>query len=194
MNQNNQIKINTVAFLSMYETAGKDGYLGALLITDSYGVPQEFRCTHPVKPTTIQKPLYGDTLVPHIGVNLCGLPLIKLINAKPSIIMVDKNYLLDIRPKCAYPIVFVRRAGEAIDVRSSDEASGKNLGPTRERVDCPNKKFQPIVIEPHPDFDEDRSVMKVVLDEIFKQMDPIEPFQRIAKALNILGKQDTRFQ
>lgn len=66
-----------IGFLSLIETEAKDGYLGALLVTDARGIPQEFRCTHPVKPTTVQKSLYGDTLLPHIGINLCGIPLIK---------------------------------------------------------------------------------------------------------------------
>jgi hypothetical protein len=65
-----------LGFLTLQETLNKDGYIGAILITDTGGVPQEFRCTHPVKPTVIQKPLYGDTLEPYIGVNLCGVPLV----------------------------------------------------------------------------------------------------------------------
>ena len=66
-----------IGFLALYETSPRDGYLGAILITDLQGVPQEFRCTHPVKPTALQKPLYGNTLEPYIAVDLCGIPLIQ---------------------------------------------------------------------------------------------------------------------
>lgn len=62
-----------LGFLSIEESEEKDRYIGCLLITDLNGVPQEFRCTHPVKPTSMQKPLYGKSLVPYIGIELCGV-------------------------------------------------------------------------------------------------------------------------
>ena len=63
MTKNGQ-KDGLLAFLGIYETASHDGFIGAVLVTDHKGIPQEFRCTHPVKPTSIQKPLYGDALEP----------------------------------------------------------------------------------------------------------------------------------
>lgn len=194
MDQNTEEKKSFVGFLALNESPNHDGFLGAILVTDIYGVPQEFRCTHPVKPTVIQKQLYGNTLVPHIGVNLCGIPLVGSIGSKPSVIIVDKPFLLDVRPKCVYPVIYVRRAGDAIDVRTSPEASGIESQPSRERVDCPTGKYQPVVFEPHHEFDDDRTSAKIVLENMFRLLDPLEPFQRIAKALEILGKQDTRFQ
>src|SRR3990170_6152507 len=93
---NEEIK-QLLGFLALQETSSHDGYLGAILITDLQGVPQEFRCTHPVKPTTIQKPLYGDTLEPYIGVKLCGIPLVESIQNQPALIIVEKEFLLDVR-------------------------------------------------------------------------------------------------
>jgi len=46
-----------LAFLSLCETLSRDGYIGAILVTDERGIPQEFRCTYPVKPTMIQRVL-----------------------------------------------------------------------------------------------------------------------------------------
>src|SRR3990172_10201066 len=86
-----------LGFLALYETSTQDGYIGAIFITDLQGIPQEFRCTHPVKPTTIQKPLYGDTLEPYIGVKLCGIPLVESIQNQPALIIVEKEFLLDVR-------------------------------------------------------------------------------------------------
>jgi hypothetical protein len=180
-----------IGFLAFHETLAGDGHIGAILVTDSKGIPQEFRCTHPVKPTAIQKPLYGDTLEPYIGVNLCGIPLVESIQNKPSLIVVNKELLIDIRASSSYPVVFVRRAGEAIDISS---AEGSGSGPKRERLDCPSGRFQPIVFIAHPDFDEDRTFARGVLEEIFDDLDPIEPFGRIQKAIEILSNQDDRFK
>ena len=94
MDSNKTEKNVSLGFLTLSSTQNQDGYLGAILITDVQGVPKEFRCTHPVKPTTIQKPLYGNTLEPYIGVDLCGVPLISSISNKPSLILVNNEYLL----------------------------------------------------------------------------------------------------
>jgi len=180
-----------LGFLGLHATLTHDGYLGAILVTDLQGIPQEFRCTHPVKPTAIQKPLYGDTLEPYIGINLCGIPLIESIKNKPSLIMVHKESLLGVRIASPCPVIFVRRAGEAIDIKPSD-SSETTL--RRERIDCPTGRFQPIILAPHPDFNDDITSARETLERIFSRLDPLEPFERMAKAIEVLAKQDKRFQ
>ena len=191
MNLESENKNYLLGFLSFFETSSKDGYLGTVLITDSQGIPQEFRCTHSVKPTTIQKPLYGDMLEPYIGVNLCGVPLFKSIQNTPSLIVVDKEFLLDIRKTIPCPVIFIRRAGEAINLKSDagDESNFK-----RERIDCASGRFQPIVFTTHPDFDDDGQLAREILEKVFSYLDPLEPFERMLKAIEVLGKQDKRFQ
>jgi hypothetical protein len=191
MNPNREKLDVLLGFLSLYETSNHDGYLGAILVTDLQGIPQEFRCTHPVKPTTIQKPLYGDTLESYIGVNLCGIPLIESIRNKPSLLVVHKEFLLGVREASSWPVIFVRRAGETIDIKTSGSAESKSK---RERMDCPTGKFQPLVIIPHYKFNDDVNSAREILEKIFSYFDPIEPFERIAKAIEVLGKQDKRFQ
>lgn len=179
-----------LGFLSLYETLSNDGYLGAFLVTDFQGIPQEFRCTHPVKPTPIQRSLYGEALEPYIGVKLCGIPLLRAVQNSPSLLILSKEYLLEVREVTSYPVVYVRRAGEAIDLNVS-------YGHTtlrRERIDCPNGKFQPIVLTPHPKFDDDVNVAREILEDIFNYLDPLEPFERMAKAIEALSKLDKRFQ
>lgn len=179
----------TLAFLSLYMTMAKDGYLGAILVTDCQGVPLEFRCTHPVKPNTIQKALYGETLTPHIGANLCGIPLLKAIQNKPSLVVVNTDYMLNTRLGSAYPIVYVRRAGETIEVKSVDGKDAKK----KERLDSSTGKFQPIIIESHRDFD-DETIGRRILEPLFSELDPLEPFQRMSKSIEVLTQQDKKFQ
>ena len=180
-----------LGFLSLYETSNHDGYLGAILVTDLQGIPQEFRCTHPVKPTTLQKPLYGDTLESYIGVNLCGIPLIESIQNKPSLVVVNKDFLLGVRSGSPGPTVFIRRAGEAIEIKTIGGSESKSK---RERIDCSSGRFQPVVIIPHYEYADDINSAKEILERVFTYLDPIEPFERMAKAIEVLGKQDKRFQ
>ena len=191
MNPNIDEQEILLGFSALHETFAKDGYIGAFMITDVHGVPQEFRCSHPVKPTAIQKPLYGDTLEPYIGINLCGIPLIESIKSKPMLIVVQEEFLLGVRVASQYPVVFIRRAGEAIEITNTNH-SEKN--PMRERIDCTTGNFQPIVITPHHEFNEDSSLARPIIEKVFGYFDPIEPFERMVKAIEILGKQDSKFQ
>lgn len=152
MSPNTEQQSTLLGFLALYETPTHDGYLGAILVTDFQGVPQEFRCTHPVKPTALQKPLYGNALEPHIGVDLCGIPLIQSVQNKPSLLIVHKEFLLDVRKASTCPVVFIRRAGEAIEITPSD---GSDTAVRRERVESPTGRFQPIVLVSHPEFADD---------------------------------------
>ena len=77
-----------IGFYSLVATSDEKGYLGALLVTDDIGKPEEFRVTHPVKPTLLQRQIYGETLIPHIGVSLCGVPLYEALKNKPSLLLV----------------------------------------------------------------------------------------------------------
>ena len=43
-----------IAFYSLEVTKDKKGVIGAILVTDDLGMPQEFRVTFPVKPTNLQ--------------------------------------------------------------------------------------------------------------------------------------------
>jgi len=190
MNIKGSYEEHLLGFLSIYETNSNDGYIGSLLITDFQGIPQEFRCTHPIKPTAVQKVLYGDSLEPFIGVNLCGSSLLKSTQTVPSILIVDKNYLIDIRKITTFPVIYVRKAGETIDLSLSE---GNKIG-KRDRIDPPNSKSHPLIIISHPDFSDDLSVAKKILEKIFIILDPLEPFHRMLKAIEVLGKQDKIFK
>jgi len=107
--------------------------------------------------------LYGESLETYVGVNLCGFSLLKSLQTVPSILIVGKNYLLDTRKVTSYPVVYVRKAGETIDLSSSESSKiGK-----RERIECPTSKFQPIIVISHPDFSDDLAVAKQMLENIY---------------------------
>ena len=88
-----------VAFLGYMEFDGAAAYRGAILVTDEWGKPLEFRCTAPVKPNAVQRTLYGQTLMPHILVELIGVPLYEAVQEKPEIIVIQEGLFFDLRHK-----------------------------------------------------------------------------------------------
>lgn len=180
-----------LGFLSFRGTTDPPSYVGAVLITNEHGVPVEFRCTYPVKPTLIQRPLYGDKLEPYIGVELCGRPLLSSLDHDPSILLVDRDFLLDLQPASACPVVFAARAGEAIEVQTQPRDV---MGWVRRRVTSPPGRFQPIDVQVHSEWGEQLEAIRPKIEDVFARVDLLEPFDRIAQALKVLAVQDPRFQ
>ena len=179
-----------VAFYALNKTQDERGYLGALLITDSAGVPTEFRCTRPVKPTAVQKPLYGAGLEAHIAVQLCGAQLLRSMKQRPALMIIQDNALIGMRHETDFPVVRVGRAGDSFEVRPADDDSADR----NERIESPTGLFDPIVVNAHVDHGDDVNAALPILKQYAKQVDPLEPFDRIAVALEKLAEQDGTFK
>jgi hypothetical protein len=179
-----------LGFYSLNETRSEDGYLGALLITDQYGRPEEFRVTYPVKPSAFQRPLYGDALEPFIGVELCGKQLLKQLDHVPGVLLVSERFLLDVRDIVAYPVVHVQKAGDAIELRT-DGTTERSWA--KRQIASPAGRFQPIDICTAGEHEDDLERARALVEDAFAHMDLLEPFSRIAQALELLAKEDQRF-
>jgi len=178
-----------VAFLDLLRTKGDSNFVGAALVTDMFGVPAEFRCTHPVKPTEIQKQLYGSTLDRYIGVELCGKPLLKSLQNAPALVFVRAELLLPIRDSQSPPVLFVRRAGDVLRIEHKPEDK-----PSEKKFDSGSNSIASVVLKCDPNFPEDLETSGEVLGELLRNLDPVEPFDRIGRAIDALTKQDSRFQ
>lgn len=193
-----------LAFLSLCETLSHDGYMGAVLVTNEYGIPQEFRCTYPVRPTMVQKALYGSMLETYIGVQICGLPLLKSLKISPDLILVKQEFLLNLRKFLEYPTVCIYRAGEVIAINTPEDKNlsdsiysilqDKSQSLIKERIESPSGRFQPIIMLSSPLFDGDSLKAREIIENASLYVDPLEPFERINKAIEIIAKQDKRFQ
>jgi hypothetical protein len=153
--------------------------------------PRSFDVPTPSSPQPSKKPFYGNTLEPYIAVDLCGIPLIQSIQNKPSILIVQKEFLLGVRKGSPCPVVFIRRAGETIEVTPIDDSERSQK---REKVECSTGRFQPIVLVSHPEFADDVANVRETVEKVFGYLDLIEPFDRMTKAVDLLAKQDKRFQ
>jgi hypothetical protein len=80
--------IRDIAFFVVRQTLDVQGHIGAVLVVDSQGIPIEFNCTHPVRPTTVQKALYGNNLDTFIAFELCGGPLLNGLKSSPGACLV----------------------------------------------------------------------------------------------------------
>jgi hypothetical protein len=146
---------------------------GGALITDIETKPYEFRCTSPVRPTSIQRMLYGDTLEEYIYVELIGVPLIKAAKEKPSLVLVRTPLLLRIRPFLSCPVVLIRRDSKSTTVTNGNGES----------------ELRPVVISAHRAFLTEANAAQAMLAPLMQKRDPLEPFERLQVALAESHKQ-----
>jgi hypothetical protein len=177
-----------IGFLSLFDTDTDDSYVGALLVTDDNGIPLEFKCTHSVKPTAIQKSLYGDKLKPYIAITLCGLPLLNNISNKPDILFLNIPYALGLRPEIEIPTFLIRRTGESINLQTEENVTEK------QKIESESGQFQSIILQTHPDNKEELMKLNGTINHLFNSFDLIEPFDRMSKSIEILGRNDTKFK
>ncbi len=175
-----------LGFFSLYATEVTDSYVGSLLVTDEFGIPLEFKCTHAVKPTAIQRSLYGDKLQPYVAITLCGIPLINSIGNKPDMLFVNIPYILGIRPNIEISTLLIRRAGESINLQSDEDDSEKHK--------IESGLYQAVILQTHPSYKEEAMRLNGEINLLFNNFDLIEPFERMKKSVEILGKSDSKFK
>ncbi|MDR0520473.1 MAG: hypothetical protein LBH00_01320 [Planctomycetaceae bacterium] len=122
------ISVNTkIGFFSLVPTGeNESGFVGAILITDPQGTPLEFKCAEVVRPTEIQRVLYGRKMKPHIAVQLCGVPLLKAVSITPEILFVNDAAHLEIRLSVAVPVLCIIQGGMTVSAHETFPAD-KNI-------------------------------------------------------------------
>ncbi len=182
---------NAIGFFSLLLTGDGKGHLGALLVTDDLGKPVEFRVTYPVKPTALQRQLYGDSLLPHVGVELCGKPLYQALKIKPLILLVSDPLLLPLGDAVQALVARIERMGETLTVTSQAQGATK-LATT---LQSSSGRFQPIALTCPTGYDEKRQQQIYShLNRLFAAIDLLEPFSRIEAAAKALAGQDEKFR
>ena len=135
-----------------YFSCPKDGasdYLGALLITDARARPLHFSHVSPVRPSKIQRVLYGATLREHVIVDVIAQTLLsKSIRTVPDVLFVDDSNLLVVQRITDIPAAHLSasktdNAGASLSVvryetagiRNADEIVGRIVAALEQHID-----------------------------------------------------------
>ena len=162
-------------FIAVHKFDDGASYRGALLATDDNTTPLEFRCTNAIKPTQLQKTLYGNILDEHILVELIAKPLFDAATQIPRIVIITDPLLLNFREKVSIPVVLLEKESE-FKIPEDDQ--------TRGVVTSESGKYEPVVMTVHEKYLDDRVTAGDLLSEVFSKRSLLEPFERIEIALN----------
>ena len=172
-----------------YFVAMKEGasYLGGLLLTDTSGIPLDFRYTEPITPTKLQAVLYGKALEPHLKEEVIQKTLLKELKAAPDLFIVPPAEMAGgWHGEARCPALAVQktqepplaRVGETFRVSPREVLlqAGEGASPLRvifaQSVDLPTQEL----------------ALGKLLEAAY-QMDPVEPLDRVSAALQTLVKQ-----
>lgn len=168
-----------VGYISIVELS-PDLFRGGILLTDLRGRPQDFRCTSTIKPNAIQRILYGGTLIEHMAMDLCGLPLLNALPKTPDVLLADRPELLVLRPTTEIPVLWIRRQSE-IQLQGRANAGGEV-----EMVASEGGLFDTVLLSGHAEYGEDLLEPIELVRQIGQVLDPLEPFARISAALKLV--------
>lgn len=171
-----------------YFVAMKEGgsYLGGLLLTDTSGIPLDFRYTEPITPTKLQAVLYGKALEPHLKEEVIQKTLLKELKQAPDLFILPPMDLAggwSAETRC--PVLSVQktqepalpRVGEIFRVSPREVLLqvADNTAPLR------------VLFSPNMDIAAQEQVAQKLLEAGY-HMDLAEPLERVVAALQALLK------
>ena len=168
----------------------EDYFRGAALVTDSRGIPADFRYTEPVRPTKLERILYGTALDIYLREDIILDNLLKAMQVKPAVWILSDEELIDpVQRISKLPALVIAPSN-----RSPLESSGR-YEPTGEegvfmfQADNISAPFRLTVsadsvskISQHVQF----------LAAAAEDMELTEPFTRIARALEAVAETETQ--
>jgi len=138
-------------------------------VTDYRARPLHFAFVSPIRPTRIQRILYGSTLEEHVKIDVISEKLLKDLPFLPDALFVDTKELLTIRRAVEIPTAFLSKSIESEDnpgrLTTLEYDTGSSL--------------------------DDQDIVGRVLASLESYVDLVEPFARMREALKeAIKKQD----
>ena len=169
-----------------YFVAMKEGasYLGGLLLTDTSGIPLDFRYTEPITPTRLQAILYGKALEPHLKEEVIQRTLLKELKSSPDLFLLPPADMAggwNGDAKC--PVLALQKTQETPlpHVGESFRVSPREVLLQAGEGACPLRVIFAQAVEMA---DQELALQKLL--EAAYHMDPVEPLERVYAALQTL--------
>lgn len=158
-------------------------YLGALMVTDSTGLPVDFRYTDPIEPTRLQRALYGGVLDRYLRTEVVTRTLLGALAQPPTMLVVDDRQLLDeqVAP-CPVVLLAASAAGALGPVGATHaQGGGSFLLQVAERENPVRVSMGEEAMPAHGD-----AVTEALL-RLGATMDLLEPVDRVRDALDLVA-------
>ena len=169
-----------------YFMAVKEGasYLGGLLVTDTSGIPLDFRYTEPITPTRLQSILYGKSLEPYLKEEVIQKTLLKELKTPPDLFILSATELAGgWTGDAKYPVLALQKSQEAPLAKVGDafRAGPRDLLLQLAEGAAPLRVMFAASVD---SVAQEQAVLKLL--EAGYHMDLTEPLERVTAALQSL--------
>jgi hypothetical protein len=169
-----------LGYLAVQASTDALTFVGGLLTTDSELRPLDFRCTTTVRPTPLQKVLYGEILQQHLFVDLLGLTLVRAADPQPDLILFQDSALLYLQRKLD--------SMAALWAAVEPGAAGSPTDAIHPPIDTQHLTITgfsggTIGIFVYPGYGERIAQVKTLLESVAMHFDLLEPFGRMPRLL-----------
>lgn len=145
-------------------TERDDGWVSsAVLVTDATTRPLEFRVTDSVHTDDVQRVLYGDMFESHLYGTVLAAPLLDALRETPDVLLVRDQRLLALHGESELPVLWIGR---------DDDDGGVVVGFRGDEAPLHEMRSQ--------------------LGDAVRGRDLLEPFERIAAALEQISASELR--
>ncbi len=184
-----------IVYFGMRSTPDGAGQVGAALAVDLTGLPVEFCCSVPVRPSLLQKAVYGRRLESHIAVDLCGRPLLRALKSEPAVCLVESVSLLDLQQDLPLPVFHAWSANANPGARQlhQDAENGAGGADDMVRIDGPPGSGSTL-LQRSPLWRQPVEAYISLLERISANSDLLEPFDRLTAACQLHCQEDPRFR
>lgn len=169
----------------------KDNYFrGAALVTDARGIPADFRYTEPVRPTKLERILYGGALDIYLREEVILDNLLEAVEVSPSIWLVDSDELIrPVMKKAKIPVI-----SASTTQRSPLEHSGQ-YEPTAEDgvfIFQADNISAPLRLMLAEESSSQMAQLAQALQSAAEEMELLEPFSRMTRAMESVAESEAR--
>jgi len=168
---------------------GAEGlFRGASLVVDFRGIPMRFYYTDPIKPSRLERILYGNALEVYLREELILESLLNAVDAKPSLwICRDPELLSPLKALTKGKVLHMSSSRRSpLDATGSVESSNE---PWTYMVQADSVSAPLRVVFPENTKEDEVKQIAATLVDAAKTMELLEPFGRIQKALALEEEQ-----
>jgi len=180
--------IDNNSFAYIIVEADEGSFRGAVLASDMRGIPVDFRYTEPIRPTKLEKILYGNALEVYIKEELILESLINAMDVKPALwICKEQNLLTPLRAVTKSKVIVLANSNHhPLDSTGDIEPVGE-AGVYLVQADSVSA---PLRVMFHSNVTENEVKFVVsLLVNASQTMELTEPFSRIQKAFNAIASE-----
>lgn len=169
-----------VGFIGCWPPDDGEGLTGAAMITNERGYPREFRVTTTVRPSAVQRALYGESLDRYLVVELIGKRLAAEMR-QPLFVLSNIRQALEV--DAPVPILFAAPADQMV--------INEGMGASYQRLEGAGIPRAIGLLGSNADaVGQATDRLKVAA----RYFDPLAAFDRMRTALKVLGESDARYR